>query len=93
MTTDTDRRAFDRTLDRALKRAAAARRRARQLDMGAGRAERLAAAADLADAIRTLEHLRGETASRLRAVRGHGRSHRAYTRAATLATPAPGSRS
>ena len=93
MTTDPDRRAFERALDRALKRAAAARRQARRLGTGAGRIERLAVAAGLAEAIRTLEDLRGETASRLRAVRGRGRSHRAYSRAAALATPTPGTRS
>ena len=93
MTTDPDRRAFDRALNDALKRAAAARRQARQLRTDAGRADRLAAAAGLAEAIKTLEDLRGQTASRLRAVRGCGRSRRAYARAATLAAPASGRRS
>ena len=88
----TDREAFDRDLRRGLQEARRAARQAMWLERAADRAERLRVAAEVAAAIRRLEALRRETGARLKTLRNHIRSQRAYSDTANLGGRTQGDR-
>lgn len=79
-----DRAAFEAELERGLRRAVRAGRRAARLDRRGRRSDRLGAASALAETIADLGALRTATAERLKAIRSHNRSQRAYSDAANL---------